>query len=61
MLGSKIKDCFVLGTPYMLIIGDKEIEENKVGVRVRGEGDVGQMEIGDFVEKVVLEIKNKKV
>ena len=60
-IGYKIREAQLAKIPYMLIIGDKEIEENKVGVRVRGEGDIGQMEIEDFKNRVVEEIKNKKV
>ena len=60
-IGYKIREAQLAKIPYMLVIGDKEVEEGKVGVRVRGEGDVGQMEIKDFVSKVVEEIENKKV
>ncbi len=60
-IGYKIREAQLAKIPYMLIIGDKEVEDNKVGVRVRGEGDIGQMEIKDFVQRVVDEIKNKKV
>ena len=60
-IGYKIREAQLAKIPYMLVIGDKEVEDNKVGVRVRGEGDVGQMEIKDFVQRVVEEIKNKKV
>jgi len=38
--------------PYMLIVGDKEAEENTVSVRVRGKGDVGQKSIDAFIEEV---------
>ena len=60
-IGYKIREAQLAKIPYMLIIGDKEVEDNKVGVRVRGEGDIGQMKIKDFVQRVVDEIKNKKV
>jgi threonyl-tRNA synthetase len=39
--------------PYMLVVGDKEIETDTVGVRERTEGDIGAMSIEDFAEKVV--------
>ena len=60
-IGYKIREAQLAKIPYMVIIGDKEVEENKIGVRVRGEGDIGQMEIKDFVSRVVEEINNKKV
>ena len=60
-IGYKIREAQLAKIHYMLIIGDKEVEDNKVGVRVRGEGDIGQMKIKDFVQRVVDEIKNKKV
>ena len=60
-IGYKIREAQLAKVPYMLVIGDKEIEENKVGVRVRGEGDIGQMSIDDFKNRIVEEIKNKKV
>ena len=37
----------------MLIVGEKETEENKVSVRRRGEGDLGMMDVDNFVERVV--------
>jgi threonyl-tRNA synthetase len=38
--------------PYMLVVGDKEIETDTVGVRERTEGDIGAMSVSDFAEKV---------
>ena len=38
--------------PYMLILGDKEVEANAVGVRSRKDGDIGQMSIEDFINKI---------
>ena len=43
----------------MLIVGDKEVEENKVSVRDRKEGDIGQIEVDAFIEKVKKEIENR--
>jgi len=42
----------------MLIVGDKEIEANAVGVRARKEGDIGQMPLSDFMVRIENEIKN---
>lgn len=35
----------------MLILGDKEVQSNQVGVRARGEGDIGAMDEKDFIQK----------
>jgi len=41
--------------PYMLVLGDKEIEDDSVGVRERLAGDIGAMSVADFAEKVAAE------
>jgi len=38
--------------PYMLVVGDKEIESDTVGVRERLAGDIGAMGIAEFAERV---------
>ncbi|MCY7410056.1 MAG: threonine--tRNA ligase, partial [Chitinophagales bacterium] len=48
-IGKKIRDAEVSKTPYMIVIGDKEQQENKVSVRKHGEGDKGQMEAPEFI------------
>ena len=57
-LGYKIREAQMEKVPYILVIGDKEIEANAVGVRARKEGDIGQMPVETFIEKVEDEIKN---
>ena len=42
----------------MLIIGDKEVEANAVGVRSRKDGDIGQMSFEDFTNKIKEETEN---
>ena len=42
----------------MLIVGDKEIEANAVAVRARKDGDLGQMSVDSFLNRVHEEIKN---
>ena len=44
----------------MLVIGDKELEAYAVGVRSRTDGDIGQMKLDEFVDKIVDEVKNYK-
>ena len=57
-IGYKIREAQLQKIPYMLIIGDKEVEANAVGVRSRKDGDIGQMQIKDFIEKIKEEIDN---
>ena len=45
--------------PYMLVIGDKEIESNSVGVRGRKDGDLGAMPVDEFIAKLDEEVKTK--
>ena len=57
-IGYKIREAQLQKIPYMLIIGDKEIEANAVGVRSRKDGDIGQMSVEAFTQKIQEEIKN---
>ncbi len=59
-IGYKIREAQMEKIPYMLVIGDKEKEENKVTVRSRSKADVGTISIEEFIEKVLEEIKDKK-
>ena len=43
----------------MLIIGDKEVEQNVVAVRSRKDGDLGQMSLNDFISKITEEVATK--
>jgi len=45
--------------PYMLIVGEKEMNENKVAVRVQGKGDDGVLGVDEFIAKAVAEIKSR--
>lgn len=59
-IGYKIREAQLRKLPYMLVVGEKEVEERLVSVRKRDEGDLGQMAIESFVEKLVEE-NNKRV
>ena len=50
-IGYKIREAQLSKVPYMLIVGDKEQESNTVGVRSRGEGDIGAMSVEEFLNK----------
>ncbi len=56
-VGKKIRDAEVSKVPYMLIIGEKEIENGTLSVRKHGEGDIGTMKIEEFSAIVEKEIK----
>ncbi len=59
-IGYKIREAQLSKVPYMLILGEKEVESGAVGVRARKEGDIGAMPIEDFIAKLKEEIKNFK-
>ena len=56
-IGRKIRDAEVMKTPYMIIVGEKEQEQNMVSVRRHGEGDMGSMTLADFIDMFEKEIK----
>ncbi len=58
-IGFKIREAQVQKIPYMLIIGDKEVENGVVAVRSRKGGDLGTMPLADFKAKIVDEIVNR--
>ena len=63
-VGKKIRDAEIKKTPFMLIVGEKEMETNTISVRKRGEGDLGFMKIEDFIEiinKLVEEELGEKI
>ncbi|WP_242928236.1 threonine--tRNA ligase [Pontibacter vulgaris] len=49
-IGRKIRDAEVRKVPYMLIVGEKEQEENALSVRKHGEGDLGTMPVDEFIQ-----------
>lgn len=54
-IGAKIRDAQLQKVPYMLVLGDKELEENTVAVRQRKKGDIGSMSLDSFLERVIAE------
>jgi threonyl-tRNA synthetase len=51
-IGAKIRDAQLQKVPYMLVLGDKELEEQKVAVRERKQGDIGAMSLSEFKEMI---------
>ena len=61
-IGYKIREARLQKVPYMLVIGDSEVESGAVAVRMRGEnGDLGAMPLGDFIARAVEEIETKVI
>jgi threonyl-tRNA synthetase len=58
-IGFKIREAQMEKVPYMLVIGDKEMENGQVAVRSRKEGDLGPMPLDKFIEKITEEVRNK--
>ncbi len=58
-IGYKIREAQLEKVPYMLVVGDKEMEEGAVAVRSRKEGDKGSMKVNDFILALMDEIANK--
>ena len=57
-IGYKIREAQLQKVPYMVVVGDKEVEAGTVGVRSRKDGDIGQMKIEDSINKLKIEIEN---
>ena len=59
-IGKKIRDTELLKVPYMLVIGEKEMNEEKVAVRRQGKGDLGVRTVEEFLQQIKLEIQERK-
>ncbi|RYG45959.1 MAG: threonine--tRNA ligase, partial [Chitinophagaceae bacterium] len=58
-IGKKIRDTEVARVPYMLVIGEKEMNDNKVSVRRQGKGDEGVADVDALVSRLTQEIKER--
>ncbi|MFZ5625816.1 MAG: threonine--tRNA ligase [Bacillota bacterium] len=58
-IGYKIREAQLEKVPYMLVLGDREVEAGTVAVRRRGQGDLGSMTPEELQERVLLEIREK--
>ena len=57
-IGRKVRDNELKRIPYMLIVGEKEMNEGTVSVRKKGEGDLGAMKMNDFANKIIEEVRS---
>jgi len=58
-IGYKIREAQLEKIPYMLVIGDKEMENKAVAVRSRKDGDLGAMSLKDFLDRILEEVETK--
>lgn len=58
-VGFKIRDAQLQKIPYMLVIGDKEVQDSCISVRSRKEPDLGKFNLDDFVKKIKDEVERK--
>ena len=59
--GYKIREAQLEKVPYMLIVGDKDVEAGSVSVRKRGEGDLGAVSIDEFVDTIIAQVNSKEI
>jgi threonyl-tRNA synthetase len=59
-IGKKIRDTELAKVPYMLVVGEKEVNEGKVAVRKQGKGDAGVFDADEFIAAAALEISERK-
>lgn len=59
-IGFKIRSAQLEKIPYMILIGDKDVEANVISVRSRKNGDEGAASVSDFIQRITEEIENKQ-
>ncbi len=60
-IGYKIREAQLMKVPYMLVAGDKDIENGTVSVRSRKDGDIGAFTLDEFIAKAMAEIESKEI
>ncbi len=60
-IGKKIRDTELEKVPYMLVIGEKEMNEQTVAVRRQGKGDLGSQSLPEFMDTIIKEVLEKTV
>jgi len=58
-MSAKIRDAQLQKVPYMLVVGDREVEAGRVSVRLRSEEDLGSMSVDSFLERASQDIQAK--
>ena len=60
-IGYKIREAQLEKVPYMIVLGDKDIENGAISVRSRKDGDKGSMTLDSFIAAALEEIKEKRI
>ncbi|WP_346354914.1 threonine--tRNA ligase [Azotosporobacter soli] len=60
-IGYKIREAQMAKIPYVLVVGDKEMESGQVAVRKRGEGDLGATTVESFMRQLKTDVAEKKI
>ncbi len=58
-IGFKIREHTLKRIPYLLVVGDKEVEQNEIAVRTRKGEDLGKLKVEDFISKLTEEVQNR--
>ena len=58
-IGKKIRDTELARVPYMLVVGEKEMNENAVSLRIQGQGDQGSVPLAELVTRMREAIVNR--
>jgi threonyl-tRNA synthetase len=59
-VGKKIREAELAKVPYMVVVGEKELQENAVSVRRQGKGDLGMVSLPEMAEKLRVEIAERQ-
>jgi threonyl-tRNA synthetase len=59
-IGKKIRDTELMKVPYMLVVGEKEMNEGLVSIRRQGKGDLGSKTMDEFLLDITAEYEERK-
>lgn len=59
-IGKKIREAELSRVPYMLVVGEKEVNENRLSIRRQGKGDAGSQSVDEFVKNITEEILERR-
>lgn len=59
-IGKKIREAELSRVPYMLVVGEKEVNENRLSIRRQGKGDAGSQTVEEFVKNITEEILERR-
>jgi threonyl-tRNA synthetase len=59
-IGFKIREHTLQRTPYLVVVGDREVETGTIAVRTRGGEDLGTMSLADFEQRLVEDVRARR-